>query len=289
MCTTMRAPGSLSASAVGDDNFTSRVATSRAGRDPVIPVCPGVVPSFLRLEVNSRMSMKRISCCITHSELEEEVVDYMAKLWPLKTVGPAIPSICLDKRLQDDKDYGINLFRPDTEICLNWLSDKPIDSVIYVSFGSMAELDFPNRGASMGLEKLQQTLLVGGSRVGEGKAPSRFAEHTCSRMGIVMPWGPQLEILAHRSTGCFLTHCRWNSVLKALGLGMPMVAMPQWTDQGTNAKFVEDVWGVGARASKDEDGIVRRGEMERCICEVMEGERGKEIKRNAEKWRKLAK
>ncbi|KAL2936111.1 UDP-glycosyltransferase 74C1 [Bienertia sinuspersici] len=69
-----------------------------------------------------------------------------------------------------------------------------------------------------------------------------------------------------------------------------MVGVPQWTDQGTNAKFVEDVWGVGVRAKVDEKDVVRRDELEECIKEiVMEGEKREEIMKNVAKWKKLAK
>ncbi|KAJ0092187.1 hypothetical protein Patl1_26888 [Pistacia atlantica] len=48
------------------------------------------------------------------------------------------------------------------------------------------------------------------------------------------------------------------------------VAMPQWVDQTTNAKFVEDVWRVGVRVRVNEKGIVTKEEIEVCIREVME-------------------
>ncbi|KAJ0244991.1 hypothetical protein HA466_0184970 [Hirschfeldia incana] len=59
-------------------------------------------------------------------------------------------------------------------------------------------------------------------------------------------------------------------------------------DQPTNAKFMEDVWKVGVRVKAEADGFVRRDEIVRCVGEVMEGEKGKEIRRNAEKWKVLA-
>ena len=68
-----------------------------------------------------------------------------------------------------------------------------------------------------------------------------------------------------------------------------MVAMPQWTDQPTNAKYIADVWHVGVRVKANEKGIVTKEEVEGCIREVMEGERGNEMRRNSEKWMKLAK
>ncbi|KAJ6374229.1 hypothetical protein OIU78_029855 [Salix suchowensis] len=70
---------------------------------------------------------------------------------------------------------------------------------------------------------------------------------------------------------------------------LPIEFLNSRSDQPMNAKFVEDVWKVGVRSEKDEVGIVKREELDRCIREVMDGEKGEEIKRNANKWRELAK
>ncbi|KAJ8642569.1 hypothetical protein MRB53_004317 [Persea americana] len=121
----------------------------------------------------------------------------------------------------------------------------------------------------------------------EDKLPNKFKEETQDK-GLIVKWCPQLEVLAHHAIGCFVTHCGWNSTLEALSLGVPLVGVPQWTDQPTNAKYVE-VWRVGLRPRVDEKGIVGRIEKEHCIREVMEGERGRDIKRNACKWKELTK
>ena len=67
-----------------------------------------------------------------------------------------------------------------------------------------------------------------------------------------------------------------------------MLGLPWWSDQPTNAKFLADVWKVGVRAKKDE-GIVTREELEKCLREVIVGERNGEIKSNALKWKEHAK
>ncbi|KAE8703951.1 Detected protein of confused Function [Hibiscus syriacus] len=58
-------------------------------------------------------------------ELETEVMDWMSKLWNVMTVGPTIPSMYLDKRVQNNKDYGMNIFDPNSKACMSWLSGKP--------------------------------------------------------------------------------------------------------------------------------------------------------------------
>ena len=79
------------------------------------------------------------------------------------------------------------------------------------------------------------------------------------------------------TSGCgFVTHCGWNSTLEALSLGVPMVTMPQWSDQPTSVKFVEELWQVGVKAKKNKEGIVTRDELGMCIKELQQE---KEVKR----------
>ncbi|CAA7059289.1 unnamed protein product [Microthlaspi erraticum] len=123
----------------------------------------------------------------------------------------------------------------------------------------------------------------------EEKLPSGFLETVDKDKSLVLKWSPQLEVLANKAIGCFMTHCGWNSTMEALTFGVPMVAMPQWTDQPMNAKYIQDVWKVGVRVKVEkESGIAKREEIEFSIKEVMEGKKSKEMKKNAEKWRDLA-
>ena len=195
----------------------------------------------------------------------------------------------LDKRLEDDKDYGLSLFKPNTDTCITWLDTKDINSVVYVSFGSMASLgEEQMEELAWGLKRSNSYFLWVVRESEEEKLPTNFVEET-SEKGLFVSWCHQVEVLAHKAVGCFMTHCGWNSTLEALSQGVPMIAMPCWADQPTNAKFVEDVWEVGVRVTVDEKGIAKREEIEECIREVMEGERGNEMKRNGEKWKELGK
>lgn len=208
---------------------------------------------------------------------------------PLLTIGPTIPSIYLDKRIENDKDYDLNLFKLDSSSS-NWLSSKPPGSVVYVSFGSMAYLSIKQmEELAMGLKQTNFNFLWVVRSTEAAKIPQGFIEEIGDNKGLICNWIPQTEVLANEAVGCFFTHCGWNSTIEALCLGVPMVAMPQWTDQTTDAKFVEDVWKVGVRVNvNEEDGIVSREEIESCIRQVMEGEEGKVMKENAKKWKELA-
>ena len=105
------------------------------------------------------------------------------------------------------------------------------------------------------------------------------------QLGMIVPWCSQLEVLSNAALGCFVTHCGWNSTLESLVSGVPVVAFPKWTDQGTNAKLIEDVWRTGVRVKGNEEGFVDGDEISRCLDMVMGGE---EYRRNAKKWRDLA-
>ncbi|KAK8460168.1 hypothetical protein SEVIR_2G286501v4 [Setaria viridis] len=102
------------------------------------------------------------------------------------------------------------------------------------------------------------------------KVPENLADKAKER-GLIVTWNPQLEVSAHPAVGCFVTHCGWNSAMEGMGAGVPMVAMPQWSDQTMNAKYIEDVWQVGVRVRPDERGVVRKEEVERCVREVGRG------------------
>lgn len=199
----------------------------------------------------------------------------------MKTIGPTIPPRYLDQCDSGDKDYGLHYYKRSGTNYMGWLDDKPLGSVAYVSFGSIV---------MMGPEQMEEfawglldtdNYFLWVVRASEAdKLPNEFLSKAKEK-GLVVPWCGQLEVLAHPSVGCFVTHCGWNSILEALAQGVPMVGVPQWTDQPTNAKYMEDVWGVGIRARPDKMGVFRREEMKTCVKDVMEGEKGKIVKNNA--------
>ncbi|GFS45903.1 UDP-glucosyltransferase 74F2 [Actinidia rufa] len=251
----------------------------------------GSYPAYFEMVLSQFSNVDEANFVLVNTfyKLEDKVVDSMSKVSPLMTIGPTIPSFYLDNRVQNDVDYGLNLFHLDPSICFEWLSNKPKRSIVYVSFGSMANLSVEQMEELAWGFKASNCYFLWVVRDSEkAKIPKDFIEETSDK-GLIVGWGPQLELLASEVVGCFFSHSGWNSTIEALSLGVPMVVMPQWTDQTTNAKFVQDVWKVGIRVRVGEKGIVWREEVETCIREVMEGEKGKELKKNAMKWKDLAK
>lgn len=209
-------------------------------------------------------------------------------------IGPLIPSAFLDGKDLSDKSFGGDLFHGSKDY-IEWLNPKGESSVVYVSFGTIALL--PKRqmeAIANGLLETRRPFLwvirpsEGGKEDGEYKILDRIEE--LKQEGMIVPWCSQVEVLSHPSVGCFVTHCGWNSTLESLATGVPVVAFPQWTDQPTNAKFLEDVWktGMRVRVNEDGEGIVESEEVVRCLETVMGGESGEEKRKNAKRWSVLA-
>ncbi|KAK9101506.1 hypothetical protein Scep_024936 [Stephania cephalantha] len=191
---------------------------------------------------------------------------------------------------------------------LDWLKAKGDASVVYVSFGSII---VPERRQ---VEEIVRGLVATGrpflwalprTQPNGGEAVVVLLECVTSlvdeinkgEQGLVVEWCSQTQVLEHDSVGCFVSHCGWNSTVESLVAGVPMVAMPKWVEQWTNAKLVEDVWKTGVKVERiqkvgqeeEEEELVESEEIKRCVEMVMgEGMRGQEIRRNAEKWRSLA-
>lgn len=123
---------------------------------------------------------------------------------------------------------------------MTWLDAHPPRSVVYASFGRLSVLD-PTEMREVVHGLLAGRLFLWVVRSSEsGKLPAGYAEE-CSggERGLVVSWCPHLDVLAHRTVGCFPTHCGWNSTVEVLVTGVPMVAVPQWADQPMSAEYVE--------------------------------------------------
>ncbi|KNA14804.1 hypothetical protein SOVF_104160 [Spinacia oleracea] len=145
----------------------------------------------------------------------------------------------------------------DRHICLLWLDKQEVGSVIYVSFGSTTSMtDQQIMELALGLEKSGQmfiwvlrradtTDIFSRTEVRNPLLPDGYEERVKNRGMVVRDWAPQLQILAHPSTGGFMSHCGWNSCMESTSMSVPMAAWPMHSDQPRNAILVTEVLRTG--------------------------------------------
>nr|WJH18548.1 phenylpropanoid glycosyltransferase UGT12 [Artemisia annua] len=166
---------------------------------------------------------------------------------------------------------------------VSWLDLQPVSSVVYVSFGSIAQMgesDFINM--AWGLANSKQRFLwvvrpgsVSGSQWLES-LPKGFIEEVGDR-GCIVKWAPQQEVLAHQAIGGFWTHNGWNSTLESICEGVPTICSPCSYDQPINARYVTDVWRIGVMLDNEMD----REEIGRAIKRVIIDKEGTEMRQRS--------
>ncbi|KAL5992480.1 hypothetical protein ACLOJK_013399 [Asimina triloba] len=222
----------------------------------------------------------------TFDDMEREVLDALkARLPNIYTIGP-LPLMCSRLPLTSLQSIGSNLWKEDN--CIDWLDTKEPGSVIYVNYGTTTI----TTGNSLvefawGLANSKQNFLwvIRPDLVREDKAklPQEFLDATKER-GMVASWCPQEQVLAHPSTGGFLTHCGWNSMVESVCGGVPVICWPFFAEQQTNCRYACTHWGIGVELGSQ----VRREEVEGAVREMMEGERGTVVKKKARELKECA-
>ncbi|XP_021724167.1 zeatin O-glucosyltransferase-like [Chenopodium quinoa] len=180
--------------------------------------------------------------------------------------------------------------------CLKWLDKQEKGSVIYVSFGSTTSLtDDQIEELANGLERCGEKFIwvlrradsnnvfVEGDIVKKPQLPANYEERIKDRGIVVKDWAPQLEVLAHPSTGGFMSHCGWNSCMESISMGVPILAWPMHSDQPKNAFLVSNVLrtGVIVRDWKHRSEILKSSTIENAVKTLMASEEGKRIKKRA--------
>ncbi|VAH09558.1 unnamed protein product [Triticum turgidum subsp. durum] len=111
--------------------------------------------------------------------------------------------------------------------------------------------------------------------------PNGFLARTRGRGRAVKQWAPQAEVLRHRATGAFVTHCGWNSVLEGVTAGVPMLCWPLYAEQKMNTLRMVGEMGVAAEMVGWERGLVEAAEVEGKVRLVMDSEDGMELRARA--------
>ncbi|KAH6757684.1 hypothetical protein C2S53_020870, partial [Perilla frutescens var. hirtella] len=114
--------------------------------------------------------------------------------------------------------------------------------------------------------------------------PAGFEKRVGERGMVVREWAPQPEILAHPSTGGFLSHCGWNSCTESMKMGVPIAAWPMHSDQPTNAVFITEILRVGLPVRKwaETAEVVTAEMVEDVLRRLIASEEGVEIRKRAE-------
>ncbi|XP_020547371.1 anthocyanidin 5,3-O-glucosyltransferase-like, partial [Sesamum indicum] len=112
--------------------------------------------------------------------------------------------------------------------------------------------------------------------------PAGFLDRTKDRGLVLKSWAPQVAVLNHESVGGFVTHCGWNSVLEGVCAAVPMVAWPLYAEQKMNRVVLVEDMKVALRMEVAEDEFVEAEEVERRVRELMESEKGREIRKVVE-------
>ncbi|KAM0936942.1 putative 7-deoxyloganetin glucosyltransferase [Dioscorea sansibarensis] len=217
----------------------------------------------------------------TFDELEGNVLEAMAEMLPpIYTVGP----------LSLFSDHGSSFWKEDMN-CLAWLDGKLPKSVIYVNFGSIAELTKEQLlefawglvGSGHDFLWIIRQGLVKGNQENDVVLPEEILREMNGK-GLITSWCQQEKVLSHPSIAGFLTHSGWNSTLESISVGLPMLCCPYYADQLTNCHYVCKEWGIGMEIEHD----VKREKVASLIKELMSGEKGKEMKEKALEWKECA-
>ncbi|KAI3893802.1 hypothetical protein MKW92_040292 [Papaver armeniacum] len=238
----------------------------------------------------------------TFEELEGPILSHIRSHCPGSTkvysIGPLHAHLKARQQQQraglsaqaDESKFATSTSRTTTETnslweedrsCMTWLDSKPLRSVVYVSFGSLAVLsrkemlefwhglvncgkyflwvirpdsikkaavsEIPNSTTLTGdqNDQIDPTLRFMNDIVDPGDGDNKLLMEGTQARGFVVGWVPQEEVLAHPAVGGFLTHSGWNSTLESIVEGVPMICWPYFADQQINSRFVGEVWKVG--------------------------------------------
>nr|CAB3457608.1 unnamed protein product [Digitaria exilis] len=153
-------------------------------------VGPGPYPAYFELVVRQFQGLEEADDVLVNSfyELEPEEAEYMASAWRAKTIGPTVPASYLgDDRLPSDTKYGLHLFELTTAPCIAWLDAHPPRSVVYVSFGSLSDLDpVEMREVAHGLLDAGRPFLWVVRASEAHKLPAGYEDDAAC--GLVVPW-----------------------------------------------------------------------------------------------------
>ncbi|CAH9127608.1 unnamed protein product [Cuscuta epithymum] len=188
--------------------------------------------------------------------------------------------------------------------CLAWLDTQEENSVIFISFGSTVSFSKEQTDQiAFGLAQSEQKFIWALREADKGdvfagdenrvELPEGYEEGIEGKGMVVRDWAPQLEILAHRSTGGFMSHCGWNSCVEAISMGVPIAAWPVHSDQPMNATLVTKLLEIGVEVDDcaDPEVVISSHRIAEAVGKLMgsiDGEKMRERARELSRAVKLS-
>ncbi|KAL0689005.1 hypothetical protein Bca4012_088682 [Brassica carinata] len=253
------------------------------------PSCRYSIFADLILQQIKRLPKTSSVLIDTFEELERDIIDHMSQLCPEVIINPIGPLFMMAKTTSSDIKGDIS---DSANQCMEWLDSKDPSSIVYISFGTVVHVKREQ------IDEIAHGLLNSGLSFlwvvrppteGLSRAPHVLPREV-EEQGMIVEWCPQERVLAHPAVACFLSHCGWNSTVEALSSGVPIVCLPQWGDQVTNALYLVDVFKTGVRLGRGEadEKIVSREVVAEKLLEAVVGEKAVELRENARRWKKEA-
>ncbi|KAG9447681.1 hypothetical protein H6P81_013809 [Aristolochia fimbriata] len=206
---------------------------------------------------------------------------------PVWAIGPIIAG---DDFRRFRGEHGVQ-----SQGCIEWLDLHPPSSVLYIAFGSIETISASEMMEfAHGLEMSGRPFIwvvkppLGNEETEQFRRnewlPEGFEDRIQKRkQGILVKnWGPQLAILSHKSTGAFLSHCGWNSILESLANGVPIISWPLGGEQNFNSKLLQEELKVSVEIAAGDSAEIDRDRISGVIEMAMgQTQKGDEIRRNA--------
>lgn len=227
----------------------------------------------------------------TFSELEPYALSSLSEdgIPPIYTVGPVLDLESKNRPIPDEDQSN--------EIRV-WLDDQPPSSVVFLCFGSRGCFSQPQVvEIANGLENSGMRFLWSLRQPPppdkKSEQPSDYADldevlpegfrERVKGKGKVCGWVRQVDVLAHRAIGGFVSHCGWNSVLESIWHSVPILAWPQYAEQQINAfELITDL-GLAVEMKvdyhRDCGYLVSADQIERAVRCLMDGENAVEVRK----------
>ncbi|XP_075493836.1 baicalein 7-O-glucuronosyltransferase-like [Primulina tabacum] len=237
-----------------------------------------LVNSFDALELEAKVALVKDLCTPK------------SKTPPVYFLGPLIPEINSNNGATEHE-------------CLKWLDLQPARSVIFLCFGRRGMFSADQlKEMAVGLENSGHRFLWAvRSPPGIPRSPSQeepdldailpkgFLERTKDRGFVLKSWAPQKEVLSHESVAGFVTHCGRSSTLESLSFGVPMICWPLYAEQKMQREFLVEGMKVALRLEMTYDGFVTAAEIEKQVRELVESEKGNQIRLRVAEMKNFAK